>query len=60
MKSLRQACAIASLSMALVGSVSAGIISSPGAAAPPPPPTSSTTSDALTEILITMLGTLYR
>ena len=61
-KTLRQATAVAVLSLTLAVSVMAGQTDTTGAVAPPPPPTSSstqTTGTAVT-ILLTVLSLIYR
>jgi hypothetical protein len=48
MKTLRQACAIAALTVLLSASTFAGQVNCPGVVDPPPPPTSETTATATT------------
>lgn len=58
MKTLRQMCAAATLSLVLAASALAGQIHSPGYVPPPPPPPPSeeTTSSSLTTIILTIIS----
>ncbi len=55
MKTLRQMCAAATLSLVLAASALAGQIHSPGYV-PPPPPSEETTSSSLTTIILTLIS----
>ena len=61
MKTLRQVCAVAVLTLLLSASAFAGQVNCPGVVAPPPPPTTETTAtDSLTTSVILVIVSLIR
>ena len=60
MKTLRQVCAVAVLTLLLSASALAGQVNCPGVAAPPPPTTETAATDSLTTSVILVIVSLIR
>lgn len=58
MKSLRQTCAVAVLTLVLSAPVFAGQVNCPGAVPPPPPPPTETTTTSITTTVILAIVSL--